>query len=224
MKIYEFSNPKEQALALSQSITRQINSLLKQKPQVTLAVSGGKSPIGLFQELSQSPIEWERVTITLVDERFIATDHPDSNENLVRQHLLVNHAEKAHFISLVTTRNILTSVSNANLQVAQIDLAVLGMGEDGHTASIFPDCPELSRAIDVKLTPERYVITTPAAANYQRIGLSLAGILEIPHLYLSISGAKKREVLSQAASGITPNLPLSYVLHERNNLEIFFAC
>ncbi len=222
MKIQKFQDNQHQIEALSQAIVNSIQNALDKKGQVTLAVSGGKSPIKLFERLSHYDLMWEKVTITLVDERFVPTDHPDSNENLVRNHLLINHAEKAFFNGLVTTDDVLTSASNANLHITQIDIAILGMGEDGHTASIFPCCNELNTALDPQLTPEKYIITNPKTANYARIGLSLSGILEIPQLYISLNGAKKLEIIQTAAESKTKTYPISYVINERNDAEIFW--
>lgn len=222
MKIHEYNSADEQASALSQAIANTIEQVLQHKPQVTLAVSGGKSPIKLFEKLSRFDLAWDKVTLALVDERFLATDHADSNENLVRKHLLINKAEQAYFIGLVTTRNILTSVSNANLHIKDIDIAILGMGEDGHTASIFPCCDELKSAVDTQLTPEKYIITNPKTASYQRIGLSLAGILEIPNIFISINGANKLEIITKASQEKSLQYPISYVLAERKDSQVFW--
>ncbi len=223
MNIHQFTSNQEQAAELAKIIANKIDSVLQLKPQVCIAFSGGKSPIGLFHELNNIDIAWENVTITLVDERFLDPTHPESNENLIRQHLLINKAEKAFFVGLINPKSsILDSVKNANLHIKQIDIAVLGMGEDGHTASIFPCAPELKTVLDPMLTPERYVITTPENANYQRIGLSLSGILDIPQIFISINGKKKLEVLEHASLEPSYQYPISYVLKLHPNYEIFW--
>lgn len=222
MKIHQFQDSQQQVKALSKSIAQSIQETLQKKGHVTLAVSGGKSPIKLFEELSRHDLMWEKVTITLVDERFVPNDHADSNENLVRNHLLIHNAEKAFFSGLVTTDNPLTSANNANLRITHIDIAILGMGEDGHTASIFPCCDELDTALNPQLAPEKYIITHPKTANYERIGLSLRGILEIPQIYISLNGAKKLEIIQEASKNKTKTYPISYVINERQDAEIFW--
>lgn len=222
MKIHKFQNSQQQVEALAKDIAQSIQDILQKKGCVTIAVSGGKSPIKLFEQLSHRNLMWENITITLVDERFVATNHADSNENLVRNHLLINYAEKASLTGLVTTSNLLTSASNANLRTTNIDIAILGMGEDGHTASIFPCCDELDLALDTQLTPEKYIITHPKTANYERIGLSLNGILDIPQIYISLNGAKKLEIIQAAAKTKTKIYPISYVLNERQDAKIFW--
>lgn len=222
MQIQKFQSNHDQVDTLAIKIAEKLQEVITKKGKATLAVSGGKSPITLFEKLSKAAIDWSKVTITLVDERFTAVDHEDSNENLVRKHLLINNAEQAYFIGLVTTRNILTSVSNANLKIDNIDVAVLGMGEDGHTASIFPCCDELDTALDTKLTTEKYLITRPKNANYERIGLSLSGILEVANVYISISGEKKLSIIESAMLAPTKQYPISYVIASHCNLQILW--
>lgn len=222
MQLYQFPTPEEQVASLADQIAQVLTNTITTNGRATLAVSGGKSPIKLFSELSKKELPWDKVTITLVDERFLATDHEDSNENLVRKYLLINNAEQAFFTGLVTTRNIVYSTANANLQIDNIDVAILGMGEDGHTASIFPCCDELDTVLDTQLSVERYVITNPKTANYQRIGLSLNGILNVKHIFVSINGSKKLDIIQEAAKGATKQYPISYVLAERNDTQIFW--
>ena len=179
-----------------------------------LAVSGGRSPVPLFQRLSLEDLPWENVHVTLVDERFVAPDHPDSNELLVRTHLLKNRARRAQFTGLVSHPDDLAlSVQEANHQSHKIDLALLGMGEDGHTASLFPDAPELAQALDTRAS-HRYIHVSPPLAAQQRISMTLAALLATGHLLLAISGAHKRRVLEQAALQPTPRLPVSYILSQ----------
>lgn len=222
MQLYQFPSQEEQVSALADQIAQLLIDTIATNGRATLAVSGGKSPIKLFSELSKKELAWEKVTITLVDERFLATDHEDSNENLVRKYLLINKAEYAFFTGLVTTRNIVYSTANANLQIDNIDVAILGMGEDGHTASIFPCCDELDAVLDTQLTVERYVVTNPKTAKYQRIGLSLNGILNVKHLLVSINGQKKLDIIQEAAQQETKQYPISYVLAARKDTQIFW--
>lgn len=206
-------------------ITATTHDILKQQDKITLAVSGGKSPIPLFKELSNLNLPWEKVTITLVDERVVDTKSEDSNENLVRTYLLQNNAAKAKFKGLVLPeQNMQKMLNNANTCVDQIDIAILGMGEDGHTASIFPDCPEFKQAIDKNIAPA-YIETNPISAKYTRIGLNLSGLIRVPHLILSVTsgahGDLKLKVLSEAINGDNQNYPISYLLKQRSDMHIF---
>ncbi|MCC2626200.1 MAG: pgl [Burkholderiales bacterium] len=206
-------------------ITTTICDLLKQQNQVTLAVSGGKSPIPLFEKLSIAKLPWEKITITLVDERVTDTNSADSNELLVRTHLLKNQAANAKFSGLVLAKsNLPEMLNNANSLVNQIDIAILGMGEDGHTASIFPECPEFKQAIDINAKPA-YIETNPLSAKYTRIGLNLSALLKIRHLILAVIGitanVTKLKVLDDAIKGHNQDYPISYLLRKRPDVCIF---
>jgi 6-phosphogluconolactonase len=218
-------NETEQIDSIIKLITTTVHNLLKQQNQIVMAVSGGKSPIALFNKLSTIDIPWEKIIITLVDERLTNTDSLDSNENLVRTHLLQNKAVSAGFNGLILPeQDMQKMLNNANSWVDQIDIAILGMGEDGHTASIFPDCPEFNQAINRNIPPA-YIETNPISAKYTRIGLNLSGLIRIPHLILSITsgihGNIKLKVLDEALNGNNQNYPISYLLKQRSNIHIF---
>ncbi|UHL66042.1 6-phosphogluconolactonase [Paralcaligenes sp. KSB-10] len=177
-----------------------------------LAVSGGRSPIPFFARLSHADLDWPKITITLVDERFVTPGDPDSNENLVRSHLLVNRARQARFQGLLSDPgNIESCLEQANRQTETITLAVLGMGENGHTASLFPLAPELTQALDPGQT-RNYVRITPTDAPHTRISMTLAALLRAQSRILFISGPLKRQVMERAAQRATPALPISFLL------------
>ena len=211
----------DQATAIAQKIQDVTASLITTQGHATIAVSGGKSPIALFQQLSNTELQWDKITITLVDERMVATDSEDSNEHLVRAHLLQNKAAGAKFIGLMQQNKTEEEILfQANI-IPEIDLAVLGMGEDGHTASIFPDCPELQDALDMH-NKNRYIITNPIAAQYPRISLTLNALSIIPHLLLSISSETKLNILKESRLQPNLNYPISYLLHHRPELNIYW--
>jgi 6-phosphogluconolactonase len=158
----------------------------------------------------------------LVDERIVETLHQDSNENLLKTHLLKNNAKNAKFIGLVNTDlSIDDMLSNANSNISSIDLAILGMGDDGHTASIFPDCAELNYALDNN-NQNNYIVTNPQSAKYSRITLTLRALVNIPVLILSINGNTKLNVLKEANIGDNLNYPVSYVLSRRPDTQTFW--
>ncbi len=222
MKLNRYENAEAQISGIIDYLTATISTCLKSKPSLCIAVSGGKSPIALFEKLSQQDIDWSKIIITLVDERFVETNSLDSNESLVKNHLLQNLAEKTRFIGLSNIQaGIVSSRDDAEKNVPEIDIAILGMGEDGHTASIFPCCKELKSATNLNQT-ERYVITHPVTANYSRIGLNLTALIKIPKLILSINGKKKLEVLEKSLENRTSQLPIGLLLANRTDSEIFW--
>jgi 6-phosphogluconolactonase len=200
--------------ALSARITGILQAAIRRDGSACMAVSGGHSPIALFQALNRADIDWARVHIRLVDERFVSPENPDSNEHLVRTHLLQNRAAGAQFTGLVgDPANLEASLEQANAQDRPLTLAILGMGEDGHTASLFPGAAQLEDGLAPAAT-QRYLHVTPPDAAYERISMTLAALLGAQHLILAISGSKKRAVYEQAAKQASRRFPVSFVLNQ----------
>ncbi|HMT02732.1 MAG TPA: 6-phosphogluconolactonase [Burkholderiales bacterium] len=220
MNLNVYATQKQQIDALSQAIFDYIMQTLKTKSQIVIAVSGGKSPIPLFTKLSNLELPWEKITITLVDERVVAPEDLDSNENLVRTYLLQSNAQKAKFIGIISDINDAKKcLDNINNNIKTIDLAILGMGEDGHTASIFPNMPELDEALHTK---NKYLITNPISAKYQRITLSLNGLVNISRLFLSITNEIKLNVFKESILSTNLSYPISYLLDKRDDISVYW--
>jgi 6-phosphogluconolactonase len=208
--------------ALARAIAAELRTAIAARGRATLAVSGGKSPIALFERLREQALDWSRVTLLLVDERCVPHDHADSNTALVRQHLLHGAAAAAAFATLfdavpaadLSDAALIALVSAANLRLSAIhfplDVVVLGMGEDGHTASLFPAAPGLDHAL-TSAGPMAWV--RPATAPHARLTLTLAVLLAARHLHLSIAGDAKRKVYQAAAQAANPALPISLLLN-----------
>ncbi|MDO4658746.1 6-phosphogluconolactonase [Kingella sp. (in: b-proteobacteria)] len=214
-------SPAASAQILADTVAQNLRDTLATQPRATLAVSGGKSPIAFFQALSQQDLDWARVNITLVDERIVPTRHADSNTGLVRQHLLQNRAAAAQWLPLIddaasegSLKNTADAVAFALRHYTQPDVLVLGMGGDGHTASIFPQAPQFADAVRADY-PQPLLHTSPITAPHERISMTLAAIVATPHVYLAIAGADKRRVYEAAAQAQTAQYPISYVLHSR---------
>ncbi|MGB6243000.1 MAG: 6-phosphogluconolactonase [Castellaniella sp.] len=192
-----------QAGALAQAISRDLRVALHQRGSACLAVSGGRSPVLLLEALSRSPLPWSYITVMLVDERCVPSNSPDSNEALIRQHLLHRAAARAHF-SRPQPGPLDPSTT--------VDVMVLGMGTDGHTASLFPDDPALSLALDPTQAPA-YLFTHPASSPWQRLTLNLSAITQSGCLYVAIASAAKRVILEQALLTGRSGPPIGVVLN-----------
>ena len=219
----------ELTVQLARSIASNLEAAIAQRGVATLAVSGGSTPRPLFERLSQLTLDWTRVTITQVDERWVDEHHPDSNARLIREHLLQNFAAAASFVSMKTPGN---SPFDAEAAAGKklstfaqgIDVVVLGMGEDGHTASFFPGATTLARALDPS-GDKLCIAVAPPSAPHQRMTLSLAALLRTDNIYLHITGEAKLDVLQQAATpGSEEELPIRSVLYRAEPpLQTYYA-
>lgn len=210
---------------LAHDIAQRLATAIEERGAAVLSVSGGKSPVALFEALRVINIDWSRVRVTLVDERFVPRTHPDSNALMVQTHLLQDLASKAQLVFMVVNDSatldapseLAHSAGEALRAAGPADVLVLGMGADGHTASLFPDAPNLAEALDLRNTQTCVAIELakpPANAPYPRITQTLAQILSSRHIVMPLSGADKLHTLQQAWSHATPALPISFVLHQ----------
>lgn len=211
---HQFDNAQACANALVTDIRFLLEKTLIEKNRAVLAVSGGRSPILLFQTLSQQDIEWEKIHIILVDERYVEPDHEDSNELLVRTHLLQNHAARAQFSGLAyQTDSLQDDVKQANKQLPDADIIVLGMGDDGHTASLFAYAPQLKQALDTDVTDApRYTQISPPDAPHERITMTMAALQRADCLILEIAGVTRRHMVERASLRVSSDSPTSYLL------------
>jgi len=224
----QFEHNADLVPVLAAKIADALAAAVQVRGHAALAVSGGSTPRSLFEALSVMDIPWSRITITLVDERWVPETDIDSNALLVRRHLLQHRAARARFVGLKTEAGdpFLASFdveARLRAKVLPLDVAVLGMGEDGHTASFFPAAEGLDKALEDKQNVCCGI--RPPLAPHPRMTLSLQTLLGAGHLFLHIVGAKKREVLEVAMTqGSIPGLPVRAVLHQsRVPLEIHYA-
>lgn len=221
--LYEFSNTEECNLSLVSYLSELLKEQILLKDKVFLALSGGKSPVAFFNLLSQAKLEWKKIYISLVDERIVSLTSEDSNSALVKNHLLQNLAQNAHFISILEepslSKELLLEFANKNYK--QADLAILGMGLDGHTASLFPEAYEFKNALE---SEQNIVLITPKNAPYQRLSMSLKALEKTKRLILTFQGGDKREIFEEACLGINPKLPISYILHSKKvDCDVYYS-
>lgn len=151
MKKIKYPDSEMMAMDLADILAAELNGILNTKERVTLVVPGGTTPGPIFDILSGVRLEWSRVNILLTDERWVPEDDPRSNTRLVKEHLLVDRAAEATFIPLYaptkTPEEALPDLSKAIGPLLPIDVLVLGMGLDMHTASLFPGADNLEAAM-----------------------------------------------------------------------------
>ncbi len=212
------------AIRLAEDVAGWLQQGIEERGSATLVVSGGSTPAPFFEALSVHQIPWRDVTVTLADERWVAADDALSNEKLIRECLLVNAASAAQFLSLyngaATPDDGWQQCDDAlRTLAAPYDVVVLGMGGDGHTASLFPATKGLEAACD--LTTDRLCWPMyPEHIKEARISLTLAALLNCRQLVLHATGISKRDVFKNALEGAS--LPIASVIDAADSRLQFY--
>jgi len=227
LNFHRFDDEETLAFSLAQSIVGHLNDAIAEKGSASLIVSGGSTPKKLFNALSTMDIEWDKIKIGLCDERIVEPTHNDSNEKLVRETLMTGYAVKATFVSMIGDSLEVDEIEcsqRIKSTLAPFDVLVLGMGDDAHTASLFPNNPKLAEAYD--LTRENICITIePQHAPHTRMSLTLGAILSARHVYLHFQGVSKLNVYKEALNGTdTFAMPIRAIINQTDKkIEVYSA-
>lgn len=186
-------------------VAETLKKAIAERGYATLVVSGGSTPAPVFRALSTYALPWDQITIFLADERWVSSAHPDSNERLVRENLLSGPASAATFESYPFSNQ---SVDCDAAQMEKMfgekkepyDMVLLGMGEDGHTASLFPGSSQLQTGLD-EASAVSFLALTPTNADHERISMTLPRILNSRHIALLLQGNRKLSVYHKALEG-----------------------
>lgn len=219
MSVSEFRRSTCEALTteLADVIETELTAAVESRGHASLVVSGGNTPRPLFKALAQRPLPWKNITITLADERWVDTESADSNEAMIRAVLLQGFATDAKFIPLKNSAaTAIEGRSQCQMSLSKIaspfDLVILGMGDDGHTASLFPTVA--GSALDSN-KHELCASITPLTAPHERMSLSAWAILNSRRILLHIVGENKWQVYQKAMQkGLIDDLPIRVVLHQ----------
>jgi len=225
MSWHYFSDAEQQAVGLASAIADDLIRLLQQQERVTLCLPGGTTPTLFFNHISKIDLDWSRVHLVLSDERWVPLHDPLSNEALLREHFARNLASTVRIIPLYDNA---LPIADAVIQFNQnisptltIDICVLGMGEDGHTASLFPDMAGLVDALDNRYEPSLVVANVPNKQE-QRVSWNVSALLAASKHYVLIKGKFKQTVAVEAEKTLSLNLPISYVFNTKA-VDIYYA-
>lgn len=197
-------------------VAHDIQQAIEKRGRAVFVVSGGKSPKAFFEALSQMPLDWSKVDILLADERLAPQALSQTNASLITAHLLQDKAQEAHFLPLWNAQDLPEqALLRANTLLKGFtdayDVVVLGMGEDGHTASLFPDADNILEAL-ADDAPDALLIK-PKQAEFLRISQTRQRLLRARALYLPVFGAAKISVLRKAQNNFAWQYPISSFLH-----------
>ncbi|MBU2924310.1 6-phosphogluconolactonase [Colwellia sp. 4_MG-2023] len=203
-QLNNFDSREQLDESLADKISKILQSAISLTGKASLAVSGGSTPKGFFKALSNKSIEWKKVTITLADERWVDINSDDSNTKLVHENLLINKAASAKFFHLkqgdeLCDETLADLNLAANHALLPLDVVILGMGEDGHTASLFPCSDEIEQGLDVN-NVNSLMKVQPKTAPHQRITFSFSALKASKNVFLHVCGDNKKQVLDKALS------------------------
>jgi 6-phosphogluconolactonase len=228
-QLRKFANTEALNEALTAEIAASLGHRLRAGRSASLTVAGGRSPVALFEQLSVMALDWSRIWVTLTDERWVRTSSSDSNEHLVREHLLRNAAAKANFVGLKTENPDPDSGAAASWSAIEkiprpFDQVVLGMGDDGHIASLFPNSPSLALGLDLQQPPGCLAAVAPAEPR-ARVSLNLSALLDARHIALLILGSGKWVTYERAcADGPVEEMPVRALLRQqRVPVSVYWA-
>ena len=229
VELKRFASAHALAAKIAGDIAAELAAAITARGEAGLLVSGGHSPAILFEQLRTQVLEWSRVSIALVDERWVERTDPASNERFVRGALMHGRAAAAHFFGL---KNPAPSpdagAAAAWAALAQIprpaDVTVLGMGDDGHTASLFPGSPNLEAALDLEAQEDCIGMWSPSAPQ-ARLSMNLRALLDSRRIYILILGEAKLGVYAAACRpGPVEEMPVRAVLRQqRVPVEVVWA-
>ena len=223
MEIKKFENKKNLESTLLLKISTCISDAIKKYGDSRFLLSGGSTNMNLYSLLSEETIEWEKVKIGLVDERFVPKENLFNNETQIKNNLLKNSAKFATIFGMVYNyENEMLNLKMVNQHYKtffeRIDFTILGMGEDGHTASLFPGDKESEELMN---TSNIGIFSTKSPSfPYNRITCSKELIAKSNYIALFINGETKFNVLKNS---IETQVPISYFVKNSKNMEIYYS-
>lgn len=222
MSFNTFNNENELILEVSERISACIKESIATHGDARILLSGGSTPGPVYTHLSSLDLDWKKVHIGLVDERFVPSDNEFSNERLLFETLIKDRAKNAQFTGMVydptdRAKNLSTAISSYAPFIERTDFALLGMGGDGHTASLFPG--DSASEADLENSFVGLINTNAPTHPTDRISCSKSLLLQAKHIALMIKGAKKREVFENTSS----HLPIHSLMAERTAIETYYC-
>ncbi len=227
---HKLSDTDELANALSHAMHSHALRRLAEQQSLLIGLAGGSTPMAAYSEFAQAQLPWSRIALTLIDERFVPTTDPQSNEANIASAFTAIKTQLSGWYGLMHTSLAIEQVAQrANQEIQNLqhpmDLVVIGMGSDGHIASLFIESADYQRAMDLQCTDAVLPIRFAAQDDkIDRISFSLAELLKAKKIFICITGDEKRRVLEQSLDGSAPEYAVAKLLkHYSRPIEIFWS-
>lgn len=229
--IETFAGVDAWAEAIAARLSETLAGAVRDTGAALFAGPGGSTPAPIYRRLAATDLDWSKIAVTLVDERYVPETSPESNARLIRDVLLQDRAATARFIPLYTPE---VTVDRAAIVAAhalaeaggRFDAVLLGMGEDGHICSMFPESPTLKTLLTPTLKPT--VLGVPhgrdgMAPSLERLSINLPYLMSAGRVILGLKGAAKRRVFEQQAKGDPKVQPIAALLAAGVPLEVLWT-
>lgn len=221
-----FESRDAAAYQLANDIVQVLERSIEHTSSANFMVSGGSSPLKVYEHLSKAGLDWSRVNIVLSDERCVKTSSDQSNAKMIGARLLQDKAAAATFYPLVNEHGKPLESDKVDVIKNQFSVpfavSLLGMGEDGHTASLFPDAVEIEEAI---IGDEFYYQLSPDHLKQKRVSLSASVLVNSSRIILLIFGDRKKQLFEAASSpGDALDLPVRVILQQQGApVDVYWA-
>lgn len=228
--IQTFANSADWAAACAERLTGALAEAVAANGCATFAGSGGSTPSPIYRLMAGADLDWSRIAVTLIDERYVPESDDESNARLLKQTLLTGRAAAARFVPLyyaaVTVDRAAAMATVALRPEGRLDAVLLGMGEDGHICSMFPQSPTLKTLLSPGLNPA--VLGVPAgregmAPSLERLSINLPYLMQAGRVVLALTGARKRKVFEEQAAGDPAVTPIAALIARGVPLEVFWT-
>ena len=230
-EIETFPDAAAWAEACADRLADSLSAALAETGKAIFAGSGGSTPSPIYARLSQAPLDWSRIVVTLIDERYVPESSPDSNAALLKRTLLTGPAAAARFLPLyspaVTVDRAAALAAHAlAAEGGRLDAVLLGMGEDGHICSMFPESPTLKTLLTPTLRPT--VLGVPTGRDgrgptLERLSINIPYLMGARRVVLALTGAAKREVFEREAGGDPNTRPIAALVANAVPLEVLWT-
>ncbi|WP_409261306.1 6-phosphogluconolactonase [Pseudomonas putida] len=217
VQVHDLADARTLAATLARDVAERLRAAIAAKGQASVVLSGGRSPVPFLEQLASEQLDWTKITVSLADERWVPVEHADSNAGLLARHLFKGPAAKARFVGLYQqAENLDAAAAIADQALAElppIDVLVLGMGDDGHTASLFPNSPNLVEGLDPS-SKRRCLPMLAPSVPHQRLSMTRPLLASAAFIALSVQGPGKLATLRAALAGNDlSEMPIRAFLH-----------
>ena len=228
--IQTFATGRDWADACATRLTDTLGQALNEGGNATFAGSGGSTPSPIYARMTEAELDWSRIAVTLIDERYVPETSPDSNAALLKRTLLTGPVATATFVPLyhaeVTIDRAAARAAQALAPHGRLDAVLLGMGEDGHICSMFPYSPTLKTLLSPTLKPT--VLGVPQgrdglAPSLERLSINLPYLIQARRVVLALTGTAKRDVFEREAAGDPAIQPIAALIAAKVPLDVLWT-